>query len=277
MTAEKDRPFAGLGRMGIAGAGTTGARERRSRILRLLDAEEYVGVAQLAELYSLSDASVRRDLAAMEQEGLLTRVRGGAVARRGQRTTGFYSTALHSHHDEKSRIGILAASLIPSPSVAFFYSGTTVAAVAANLDRTHRGSITLVTNSEAVVMEVTTWESSHLVSLGGLYLPQYMAFAGPQTLAAMQHMRADVAIIGGDGLTAEGGLTTPHQLVAEVGSVMASNARRVIVVADSSKIGRQGFSPFMPTSAAHTLVTDSAADAEAVAAIRAAGVEVLLA
>jgi DeoR/GlpR family transcriptional regulator of sugar metabolism len=85
------------------------------------------------------------------------------------------------------------------------------------------------------------------------------------------------AFLGCDGLTVEGGLSTPHMLMAEVGAAMAARARRVVAVADSSKPGRAGFTPIVGLDAVYVLVTDDAADAELVAQIRELGIEVVLA
>lgn len=83
--------------------------------------------------------------------------------------------------------------------------------------------------------------------------------------------------LGCDGLTPESGLTTPHVLVAETGAVATSRSRRVIAVADASKLGRRGFRPIVPLADIDTLVTDRSADPERVEEVRAAGVEVILA
>jgi DeoR/GlpR family transcriptional regulator of sugar metabolism len=253
------------------------ARERRRRLLALLDEQEYVAVTELAERFAVTPMSVRRDLAMLEERGLLARVRGGAVARRPPRATGFFANALRSRTDEKARIAAAAVELLEPNMITFFYSGTTVAAVAAALTRPLRAAMTVATNSFAVLDEASRWDNPHLVVLGGTYLPEYMAFVGPQTIHSLRELSADTAIVGCDGLSADGGLTTPHQLVAEVGAMMIDRARRVIAVADSSKIGRLGFTPIAPSDAVDVLVTDQAADAEQVEALRARGVEVVLA
>ena len=224
----------------------------------------------------MTEASVRRDLALLESEGSITRVRGGAVARRGARTSGFYAQALHERVAEKRRIGEAAAALIEPRSIVFCDTGTTVARTIGAIPRGERSGMTIVTNSLAVVEETSEWDNPHVVSLGGLYLPEYAAFVGPQTVGALQHLRGDVAVLGCDGLTAEGGMTIAHQLIAEVGTTMAEHARRIIAVTDSRKIGRLGFAPFLPISAVQTLITDRDADAAELEAIRARGVEVVV-
>jgi len=133
-----------------------------------------------------------------------------------------------------------------------------------------------VTNSLPIINEVNTWDDPHLVAIGGTYLPTYMCFVGPQSLVALEQLSADVAVMGCDGLSADGGLTTPHQLVAEIGTTLISRARHVIVVADSSKVGRRGFTPIAPIGAIDVLVTDHGADASEVDSLRQQGVDVRL-
>lgn len=253
-----------------------GARERRRHVLALLEERDHVSVAELSEHFAVTPMSVRRDLALLDERGLVERVRGGAIARRTQRSTGFYAEAVVRQSDEKRRIGEAAAALLPAGSVVFFYSGSTVTGVAHALSRPLRQSLTVATNSLAVIDEASRWDAPHLVALGGLYLPEYMAFVGPQTVRALAELSADVAVVGCDGLSADGGLTTPHQLVAEVGAAMVARAKRVIAVADATKIGRQGFTPIAPTAAVDVLVTDQAADEREVAALRQHGVEVIV-
>jgi len=151
--------------------------------------------------------------------------------------------------------------------------------VAAHIPAAFRGAsaITAVTYSLPVIDEIGSWESPHLVCVGGLYLPEYRAFAGPQAIAGLRDLTADVIFLGCDGLTLESGLTTPHVLVAEMGAVATGRARRVIAVADSSKLGRQGFLPIVPLTEVDILVTDDGADPVRLAEIRAAGVEVVIA
>jgi DeoR/GlpR family transcriptional regulator of sugar metabolism len=137
-------------------------------------------------------------------------------------------------------------------------------------------AITAVTYSLPVIDEIGSWEAPHLVVVGGLYLPEYRAFVGPQAIEGLRDLTADVIFVGCDGLTVESGLTTPHILVAEVGAAATTRSRRVVAVADSSKIGRQGFKPIISLADLDVLITDTAANPDRVAEIRAAGVEVIL-
>jgi DeoR/GlpR family transcriptional regulator of sugar metabolism len=260
-------------------AGIVPARERRLVIARLLEDEGRVSVAELVAHFRVTDVSIRRDLTILEEQGLLRRVHGGAVAATREHGRNAYALRAREAREEKKRIGAAAAALVSLGDVVAFDSGSTVAQVAAQISRPLRRSnaLTVVTNSLPILDEVGRWESPHLVCLGGLYLPDHQALVGPQTAAYMRGLSADIAFLGCDGLTVETGLTTPHVLVAEIGAVIASRARRVVAVADSSKIGRQGFTAIIPLAEVHVLVTDRAADPDQVARARDMGIEVILA
>ena len=104
-----------------------------------------------------------------------------------------------------------------------------------------------------------------------------MAFVGPQTIESLRSLSADVAVVGCDGLSLAEGLTTPHQLIAEIGTILIERSRQTIVVADSSKIGRRGFTPIAPAKAIDVLVTDGEADPGELSALRQAGIDVHIA
>lgn len=255
------------------------ARERRRLIAGLLADEGRVSVARLAERFGVTEVSIRRDLVILEEEGELRRVHGGAVSpvRRGRSSV--FAQQAHENREQKARIGTLAASLISAGDVVVFDSGSTVEQVVTHIPPAlQRGSaMTAVTHSLPVIREISSWDGPHLVCLGGLYLPDYEALVGPQTIADMRDLSADIVFMGCDGLTVEGGLTTQHMLIAEVGATMASRARRVAVVADASKLGRRGFTPIVSLAAVDVLVTDDGASPEVIRAISGAGIEVLLA
>jgi len=253
-----------------------GVAERRRVILERLQEQEFVSVNELADEFQVSGMSLRRDLSALSDRGLLTRVRGGATRARVASRSRLYLEAEGRNAQAKAQIARAAADLLAGRSSAFFYSGSTVAKVVSALDDRTRETLTVVTPALPIINEVSSWSEPHLVAVGGVYLPGYMAFVGPQAVSSLAAISAEVAVVGCDGLTAEEGLTTPHQLVAEVGSVIVKRARKVIVVADSTKVGRRGFAPIAPVSAVTTLITDSRADVAELEALRRQGVQVVV-
>lgn len=251
-------------------------RDRRARIVELVEERESISVKELSSEFGVTEMSVRRDLTAMEGEGLITRVRGGATRPTVGMPSKQYAASSQRNAAVKARIARVAAEYVPAASVVFFYSGSTVARTAASLREEVRDSLTVVTNSLPIINEVNSWEDPHLVAIGGTYLPAYMAFVGPQAMGQLEELNADVAVLGCDGLSSDGGLTTPHQLVAQIGTVLIERARRTIIVADSTKVGRRGFTPIAPVSAIDVLVTDDGADPAELDALRAQGVEVVV-
>lgn len=254
------------------------AAERRSLIAQMVIEKGQVFVSDLVDMFNVSEVSIRRDLTLLEESKRLKRVHGGAIPIPGNFRTDSFEEKEHLHMDAKECIGKVAASLIQQGNIILLDSGTTTLQVVRNTPSSLRVSnmITMVTNSMPLAQEVLTWPSPNLTILGGIYLPDYQATVGPQTLYQLQELTADIAFLGTDGLTLEGGATTANVLMAEVDRMMADHARKTVLVTDSSKFGRKGFVPVKMVSAYDTIITDEEAPLDMVKAIRDMGVEVLL-
>lgn len=256
----------------------TKAQDRRDRIARMMEERESVTLSELVEHFKVTDTSIRHDLTVLEGAGRLFRVRGGAVSPSVRRAGSAFAAKARENQPEKRRIGRVAAELVRPGDVALFDSGSTVAEVAAQMPVALRApqAMTVVSHSLPVVQEAGSWQQPHVICLGGLFLPDFQASVGPLTLANLRELNADIVFLGCDGLTLEGGLTTPHMLIAEVGSAMAARARRVVAVADSTKLGTTGFTRIVGIDAVHVLVTDDGADKHLIADLRERGVQVVV-
>ncbi len=254
------------------------AHQRRLKIAQQVQDHGSVRVAELTHTFRVTDTSIRRDLEILESQGRLRRIHGGAVASARSQAPQSFQAKAREHPNEKAGIGATAAALVRAGESILLDSGTTVLEVALHLPKNLNGPapLTVVTNSLPVISELQEWSSIHLNLLGGILLPEFQATVGPQTITNLRRVQVDKAFIGCDGLTLSHGLTTPHMLIAEVGRVMAEVAREVIAVADSSKLGRVGFTPIVPLNAVHKLITDAAAPAKLLNEIRAAGIEVIV-
>ncbi|MGC8628263.1 MAG: DeoR/GlpR family DNA-binding transcription regulator [Acidimicrobiales bacterium] len=255
------------------------AQERRNLIAKMVEERDQLTIADLIDRFQVTDTSIRHDLSVLEEAGRLVRVRGGAVSSSASRPTSTFAVKAKEKQREKKRIGRAAAELIQTGDVVLFDSGSTVAQVAAQMPGRLKlpHAITVVSHSLAVIQEVSSWPQPHCICLGGLFLPEFQASVGPMTLAGLRELNAQIAFLGCDGLTVEGGLTTPHQLIAEVGSAMAARAKRVVAVADTSKLGMSGFTRIVGIDAIHVLVTDTLADPDLLEEVRRQGVEVIVA
>jgi DeoR family transcriptional regulator, aga operon transcriptional repressor len=254
------------------------AAERRSQIAQMVLESGKVNVCNLVEKFQVTETSIRRDLTLLETGGRLKRIHGGAIPLPGNSRTDSFAEKKELHIKAKERIGQVAAGMIRPKDILLLDSGTTTLQVIRHIPMDFRmaGTINLVTNSQPIAQEVLSWPSPKLTILGGLYLPDYQATVGPHTLAQLQELTADKVFLGVDGLTLHGGATTADILMAEIDRMMVERSRQVILVTDSSKIGRVGFVPVKPVSAFHTLITDTNAPPDIIQAIRDLGVEVIL-
>lgn len=244
--------------------------ERLGRILEELSARGSVAVADLSERLDVSAATVRRDLEYLEEQHLLTRTHGGAVAQMVSYELPLrYKSA--RRQEEKRRIGQAAASRVHDGAVIGLTGGTTTTEVAREIvDR----QLTVVTNALNIASELAVRPNIKLVVTGGIARPESYELVGPLADGTLADLHLDVAFIGADGITAADGLTTHHEVEAHTDRALMDRASHVVVVADGSKLGRVAFARICPISAVHELVTDAEANDEELLGLREVGLDV---
>jgi DeoR family transcriptional regulator of aga operon len=246
---------------------------RLSAILERLADGGTVDVGELAEQLSASPATIRRDLAALERQRLLARTHGGAVAHAVS-----YELPLRykgvRYAEEKRRIAEAAVALISEGMAVGLTGGTTATEVARALP--DRQQLTIVTNALNIASELGVRPNIKLIVTGGLARNQSYELSGPIAEASLAGLNLDIAFIGVDGVDAKAGCTTHEEVEAHTNSVMITHARRVVLVADHSKIGRVTFARICEAIAVDELISDTGADAAAVKALSDAGVHVTL-
>lgn len=249
--------------------------DRVSAILARLGTGDDVRVSALAEEFGVSHATLRRDLQMLEDQKLLRRTHGGAV------TQGvFYELPVRyragQQHEQKRRIAALAADLLPRGLLAVGLTGGTTTSEVAHCVAT-RVDLTVVTNALNIAMTLTTRPRLTVVVVGGVLRTQSYELVGQLAQQTLSHLKMDVVVVGVDGISAEGGLTTHDPVEARTNASMIAQSGRVIVVADGSKVGRNLPAAMAPVHAATELVTDGSAPKDPLAAIAAAGVSVHIA
>jgi len=254
------------------------AADRRNLIAKLVKEKGQVSATELKLEFNIAETSIWRDLRLLESNGELKRIRGGAVAVSGNPRIDSFAMRMKQHIREKERIGLAAAKLVKPKDVCLLDSGGTTLQIIKHIPEELRkiNSITLVTNSLPITHEVSSWTLPNLILLGGIYLADYQASVGPQTLFQLRELTADLVFLGTDGITLEGGVTTANILMAEVDRLMVERSNEVILVTDSSKFGRVGFVPVAPVKSFQTIITDKNAPEDIIASIRDLGVNVIL-
>jgi DeoR family transcriptional regulator of aga operon len=247
---------------------------RLGLILQRLNETGSVGVTDLAGELGVSEASVRRDLHRLEQQHLLTRTHGGAVA-----SGVLYELPMRyrggQHHEAKRAIAAAAVAMVtPETQSVGLNGGTTTTEVARAL--TGRPGLRVVTNALNIASELAVRSTIELVVCGGSARPESYELVGPLAEQTLAHLNLDLAFIGVDGISPAAGLTTHHEVEAQTNRALARTAERVVVVADSSKIGRRGFAKIGDLAMAADLITDTSAPDDAVESLRGAGIAVHL-
>jgi DeoR family transcriptional regulator, aga operon transcriptional repressor len=245
--------------------------ERLSEILRVLAEAGAVDVGTLAGTLGVSEATVRRDLALLEEQRMLARTHGGAIA-----SDVMYELPLRykaaRHHPEKIRIAKEAARRVDDGAIVGLTGGTTTTEVARAL--VDRRELAIITNALNIAGELAIRSDLKLVVTGGTARPESYELVGPVAERSLGEMHLHTAIVGADGLTVRDGLTTHHEVEANTNRVMLERARRVIAVADSSKLGLVAFARICSIDAIDELITDAGASAPVIASFRDAGVTV---
>jgi len=249
--------------------------ERRRIICDLVAEQGRVTVEELADRFSVSTVSIRSDLKALDQDGTILRIRGGAVVRREDEDLPL-SVKQNLRHAEKVRIAALAASLIQDGETVILDSGTTTAEIAKQIRGLKMTSINVITNALNVASILAGCAHVTLIMLGGVLRPNSFSLSGPQAEQALEKLYADRLFLGGDSLDPELGLMTPYMLEAQLNAKMIEISRQVVVVADSSKLMRRNLSVIARADRIHMLISDTEAQPATVEALRTRGVDVRL-
>lgn len=249
----------------------TDAPARRDELIRRLAAAGYVSSSAIAVELGVSDMTIRRDLRQLEAEGLATRVAGGASAATGHEAALAFEERDRSVASEKRAIAALATSSIRGRTL-MLDAGTTAAAMARLLP----AGTTVITHSVPVIAAVTARTGIELIAIGGSYQRETRCFAGPLAEATMASLSADVAILSVTAID-ERGLFGANAMDAPIKQRMAAVAARVVVLADSSKIGARAPIRLAGFELVDTIITDSNATPAQLDMLRGLGVEVLVA
>ena len=266
------------------------AEERQQKIAELVTGNGRVSVTLLAERFRITTETVRRDLAALETAGTVRRVHGGAVAAdRFSTTEESINERAVQRPDQKMRIAQAALALIPdaSPGSVLIDAGSTTEALAELLSRragvepsvpAEPGTeLVVITHAIPIAGKLSTTPGIALQILGGRVRGLTQAAVGQATVEAARRIRPDIAFIGTNGIHASFGLSTPDPEEAAVKAAFVHSARRIVVLADSSKLDAETLVQFASLKDLDTLITDKEPGPELAAALKEAGVDVVIA
>jgi DeoR family transcriptional regulator of aga operon len=240
------------------------------------------GTATIDELLTVAGSSapsIRRDLVRLENRGLIRRTHGGAelvepLLYEPFRYDSSFLAREQRYATEKRRIGVAAAELVVAGETVGLTAGTTTTHIGRSLR--HRDKIQVVTNAINIGMELCNQPGIRTYLTGGV-VPWAWSFSltGNAALDFLDNVYMDKVFLSVTGLDAERGATTLEADEALVFRKMIKQARKVIVAADSSKLGKVSPAIICPASAIHVLITDTGVSAEALAPFERLGIQII--
>jgi DeoR family fructose operon transcriptional repressor len=251
------------------------AEERQQIVLERARKKGRVDVTALAEEFTVTTETIRRDLTVLERHGVLRRVHGGAipVERLG------FEPALAAREGvmtaEKERIAKAALAELPDEGTILLDAGTTTARLAEILPADRE--LTVVTHSVSIALSLTTRPNLTVMLVGGRLRSRTLASVDAWALQALKDTFVEVAFIASNGISAERGLTTPDSAEAMVKRAAIASARRSVLLADHTKVGNDHFARFADLSDIDKFITDNGIDSAVAAEIAAAGPTVVTA
>lgn len=248
---------------------------RRRRILEWVQEEGSARVRDLAAAFGVSEATIRQDLERLEGDGHVKREHGGAHLNTAPAAPG--SMVLHHQEnmDKKRRIGALAASLVADGETLILDAGTTTTEVANRL--VQRRDLTIITNAlnVAVILGGVLGNAVHMP--GGQFKAPTLSLSGDASVEYFSRIYAAKLFLATAGVDLEAGLTYPSFADLQLKQAMIRAAARVILVADSTKIGRSAFTRLSTLDVVDSFVTDDGISDADMKAFESRGIEVLVA
>ena len=250
------------------------SEQRRQKILEILKGEPFVRVAHLERVLNTSQASIRRDLRALEEAGLLKRTHGGASS---NLAAGFELSLVQKEDrfkSEKAAIAKIAVGLIAEGETIMLDAGSTTLQIARELKQ--RRNIKVVTNAVNVASELSESEIEVIVT-GGTLRRNTLALVGPLAGNALTGLHVDKLFLATNGMDIKQGLTSPNLIEAQTKKAMLDCAREVILVADHSKVGRIAFTQVCRLDRVQCIITDAGAPPDFIQALEKLHINVLIA
>ncbi len=228
---------------------------RRERLTRLFHRHGYLPLAQVCRRLRISEATARRDLAALARDRVITRTHGGALAEYDRRFPSF-GERRHQARAAKREIAQAGRSVIGSGMTVFFDAGTTVHAIASAFAARPVPRVRAVTNNLPVAQVLSGVKGLGVQLVGGEFWGRQSVMVGPQAQRSLRLWRFDLALLGAEGMTAAGVWNSQADVVA-FQRTAAGLSRRTVCCMDSSKLGRQARVFLLPWRRVDGLVTDA--------------------
>ncbi|QBD78658.1 DeoR/GlpR transcriptional regulator [Ktedonosporobacter rubrisoli] len=242
-----------------------GVNQRQEQIAEYVLRHSSVRIQELAERFNVSLMTIHRDLDELEAQGIIRKVRGGATAQPSNSFESDIRYRLITAIREKEAIAERALTYIEPGQAIIMDDATTTLALARMLHRVT--PLTVITNSLAIVKEVSPVRGIHLISLGGTYFHRYDAFVGMICEQTLSTLRANLLFMSASALS-DGYTFHQEQEIVQIKSAMLKSAPRRILLIDHHKIGRIALHRLADLHEFETIITDNAIQPEVLKKLR---------
>ncbi|MEO5891974.1 MAG: transcriptional repressor AgaR [Ferruginibacter sp.] len=249
--------------------------ERRALLLHRLDLNGQVEVKALSEELMVSEVTVRNDLNKLEEKKILIRTRGGAIKTERVAKDFNISDKNQLHFEEKRRIGKAAASLIEDGDTIILDSGSSTMEITKHLSGFNH--LTIISNALNIAIALAELKNTSVIIPGGILRTNSLSLVGSAAEENFQNYFCDKLFLAVDGINATNGLSTPNVEEAHLNKIMIKIARKIIVVADSSKFLKRSLAVIAPVSKVDILITDAGISPKDQKEMEDAGVQVIIA
>jgi len=246
--------------------------ERHEKILKELEESGKVSVQQLSEELSVSEVTIRKDLRMLEDKNLLFRTHGGATRFNPYTSDRHVKEKAKIQANEKEAIAKEAVKVIGDNDSIILASGTTILALAREINPTSR--LNVITSALNVSLELASREHVEITQLGGQLRPSSSSVVGKYSEHFLENITCGILYLGVDGIDLEFGLTTTNLMEASLNQHCIEVAQYTVVLADSSKFGKRGFSRICTLDEVQHIITDSGVEPETVRMLEENGVQV---
>lgn len=251
------------------------AVERRNKLLSLLNEKESISVQEAAVHFGVAEETIRRDMSMLEGQSLLIRTHGGAVLSEGARPEISYEMRRTINITGKDRIGRAAAKLVSDGDTIILDASTSAYFLAKHIKG--KKNLTIITNAQNVIKELSEEEGIEIVSTGGVLRRKSMSFVGRIAEDSLRNYRANKLFFSCMGFSLERGLTDSNGQESDIKKTMIACSQTICLLCDETKFDKVGYASTARAEDIDTLVTDHPLQSEFSNGLSALGIDIIMA